>query len=283
MYLLIIDIVDYNLFCDNTYSTMPHKPIWLTLILLVVVLIITLLVYNPDIRQSWNLDRGVSSSSIDIDEIVDFESCARVVGQVQESYPRRCIWLNETFVEDIDPSLQPLNNAIDSNRDQRTMEIVLYFSSESLLQTDCGATTPVTRSIPYSSAVARASLLELFKGPNPSEGESLIGSFRGMQEVFKGITLDSDGTLTIDFDQSVTDPDDPYYFGNYGSSCSSGSWQQIYQTMQEFSSVKYVVFSIQGDPSKWAGLVSQRGCPAKQNPDENEQSYIQATKQCRSI
>ncbi len=259
---------------------MSKKPIWIISVVAVVIILSGIFIFVGVSNGVFISEDNSSRSSIDTDEVVDFESCVKVVGQVQESYPRRCVWLNETFVEKIDPSLEPVGGSGDSSSSQRTMKIDVYFTSQDLLEENCGATAKVTRDVPFSSSVARVSLQELFKGPQPSEGGQLIGSFEGMQEGFKDIKLDSDGTLTIDFNNTVLDTSKSYYLGNYGSSCGSGSWQQIYQTMKQFPNVKYVVFSVEGDERKWADMISMMGCPVNESDFSNQEQFIQSNKQC---
>jgi spore germination protein GerM len=254
---------------------MSKKPVWVILVVSFVLISGVLFGYAVSSSRVLNLSSR-NFSSINVDEVVDFESCVRVVGQVQESTPRRCIWLNEVFVEDLDTNLQPLGNSSTT----RTMQIDLYFTTESLLASDCGATTKITRTLPYSSSVANVSLQELFKGPLSTEDPNLMGSFTGMQEGFESLILDGDGTLTIDFNDLVLDQSKPYYLGNYGSSCGSGAWQQIYQTMRQFPGVRYVVFSVEGGENKWNEMVSMRGCPVEQGENESDEQFIQATKQC---
>ena len=152
-------------------------------------------------------------------------------------------------------SVSKSSNAIIPNSvNQKTTEIKLYLGDITKVDTDCGATSVVTRQIPQTEGVVKAALLELFRGETSEEkGIGLSSSFKNWQEVLASVNLKADGTLQIDLKKEVLPQKqadgsftDKYNWGTFGSSCGSGQMQQIRQTAKQFPSVKYVIFSVNG-------------------------------------
>jgi spore germination protein GerM len=148
-------------------------------------------------------------------EVANFNECLEQGGRVSTDSGYKCQINGKSY--DLDVILPKPNDNSENEPEApevgetETMRIKVYFTSQRLLDSDCGGVQEVTREIPYTRAVARASLLELFKGPSPTEkDEGLIGSFTSWQEVLKGVEMTSDGTLLIDFKDKVLDPNSPY-------------------------------------------------------------------------
>jgi spore germination protein GerM len=159
--------------------------------------------------------------------------------------------------------------------------ITVHFTSQDLLAKNCGATIPVTRQITSTQAVAKAALLELFKGPTAEEkSKGLISNFIGWEAVLDSVTIAQDGTLFINFKKQVLTSSSAQKLSDFNSSCSSGAWQQIYQTMKQFPTVKYVVFEVDGSPQAFANVVFMRGCPVTKSEGETQEQFTQAQKQC---
>lgn len=126
---------------------------------------------------------------------------------------------------------------------QETMKVRAYFNNNNLdPQISCNKVFPVERQVLKTSAVARAALEELLKGPTDKEKSD--GFFTSINPSVKiqSLTLDppaGGGTAHVDFDGQLE-----YQIG--GSCRVSAIRAQITQTLKQFSSVKNVVISING-------------------------------------
>lgn len=103
----------------------------------------------------------------------------------------------------------------------------------------CEKTYPVTRSVPKTKAVARAAIESLLKGISMEEEDH--GYFT---RINSGVKIQSlaiqNGTAYIDFNQALQD--------KVGGSCLTATIRsQITETLKQFSSVKNVVISIDGN------------------------------------
>lgn len=220
------------------------------------------------------------------EEPTSFQECLESGGEVLDTTPSSCSWEGQVFVDntekesDDDSPNQGDSGGGDSS-DRPTITIELYFTSDELLEQNCGAVQKVNRTVPFTKEVARASLLELFKGPTPEEEErGLQSSFESWTEVFQGVSLADDGTLTIDFSEEVRNFDSKYWFGKFSSACGSGQLQQIEQTVRQFPSVEYVVYTVNGNPEPWADAIVLTGCDIPKSEVADEKEYIQIQKQC---
>lgn len=103
---------------------------------------------------------------------------------------------------------------------------------------DCSQVFPVERIVLKTSAVARAALEELLKGPSETEaGEGYITTINS------GVTIQSlvveDGTVKVDFSRQLEEA--------VGGSCRvSAIRSQIENTLKQFSTVKNTAISIDG-------------------------------------
>lgn len=117
--------------------------------------------------------------------------------------------------------------------------VKVYFNNAKLdPSVSCEAVFPSERKVPKTSAVARAAIEELLKGPN--EAETAAGYTTSLNKGIKlqKITIE-DGVAKVDFDKNLDD--------NIGGSCKvSAIRAQITKTLEQFSSVKDVVISIDG-------------------------------------
>jgi hypothetical protein len=174
---------------------------------------------------------------------------------------------------------------------EQTADVTLHFTSEELLATDCGGTIPINRQIMYNTglnddsnvALARVTVMELFEGP--SEGEksviqqNLTSSFEGWGPVLESVSI-NDNVAQVNFGSDVFD--EPYSISNYGSSCGSGAWQQIIQTLIQLEAIDYVIFAIDDSPELWNTTANPRGCPVNQSPNETDEQFLQASLQCNT-
>lgn len=121
-----------------------------------------------------------------------------------------------------------------------TMSVNLYFNNTakdpSLL--DCAKVYPTARTIPYTQAVARAALEQLFLGANPKEK-----SVGFISNIPAGVKIQS---LTIENGVAKVDLSKELETG-VGGSCRTGAIRaQITETLKQFPTVKSVVISIDG-------------------------------------
>ncbi len=96
----------------------------------------------------------------------------------------------------------------------------------------------VNRTIPWTLAVGRASLLELIKGPTDSEMAAGLQTTIPAGTKVLGLQI-KDGVAYADFDRTLQQ-------GAQGSAAIYGMTQQIRLTLMQYSTVKSVVISVEG-------------------------------------
>jgi len=121
-----------------------------------------------------------------------------------------------------------------------TMKVKVYFNNNNLdPEISCNKVFPTEREIIKTPAVARAALEELLKGP--TEAETNQGFFTSINP---GVKIQSlaieNGTAKVDFDEQLQNA--------VGGSCKVSSIRaEITETLKQFSSVKNVLISINGE------------------------------------
>lgn len=124
---------------------------------------------------------------------------------------------------------------LSSSVDTDTMDVKVYFNKSIIGTESCDdIQSPVTRTISQTSGVARATLLELLKGPTASENLST--------SIPEGTTLNKievrNDTVYADFNTKLKNP---------GGSCNALAIRsQIEDTLKQFSTIKSVVISVNG-------------------------------------
>ncbi len=119
------------------------------------------------------------------------------------------------------------------------IKVKVYFNNNKLdPEVSCNKVFPVEREIPKTSAVARAVLEDLLKGP--SEKEKSEGFFTNINS---GVKIQK---LTIENDVAKVDFDEQLEFQVGGSCRVSAIHAQITQTLKQFPTVKDVIISING-------------------------------------
>lgn len=122
---------------------------------------------------------------------------------------------------------------------KETIKVKVYFNNNKLdPEVSCNKVFPVEREIPKTSAVARAVLEDLLKGP--SEKEKSEGFFTNINS---GVKIQK---LTIENDVAKVDFDEQLEFQVGGSCRVSAIHAQITQTLKQFPTVKDVIISING-------------------------------------
>jgi len=116
----------------------------------------------------------------------------------------------------------------------------VYFSNRKLDPTGskCEVVYPTFRTISRTTAVGRAALTELLKGPTPAEVASGIFTSLNPGAKLQGLTIEN-GVARVDFSSELGQ--------EVGGAClTSAIRAQITETLKQFSTVKSVVISING-------------------------------------
>ncbi|MBP9771156.1 GerMN domain-containing protein [Candidatus Gracilibacteria bacterium] len=122
-----------------------------------------------------------------------------------------------------------------------TMIVKVYFNNPEIdpnWDFECSNVLAVERTIPKTESVAAAALTELLKGPTDAEKAKGYVSNINADVKIQGITI-KDSVAKVDFNDQLQ-----YQAG--GSCKTSAIIAQITQTLKQFSSVKEVVISING-------------------------------------
>ena len=142
---------------------------------------------------------------------------------------------------------------------QQTMTIKVYFHNEKFNpnQIDCTKVFPTTRTITKTKAVARAALDELFKGVTPEEEKNQFGSFphENTKDILKSLNVKGK-VAYVNFNKSVYEK-----LGNTTSSCGSGFYSTIDATLKQFSTIKTVVYAIEGSTADFYDWQQVGECP----------------------
>lgn len=119
------------------------------------------------------------------------------------------------------------------------LEVKIYFPNEKMGSTsDCTLVYPVNRTIPYTQAVGRVALEQLFKGLTQEEEE--YGYFTNINDGVKiqSLTI-SNGIARVDLSEDLE--------REVGGSCRVTSIRaQIERTLNQFPTVDTVIISIDG-------------------------------------
>ena len=121
----------------------------------------------------------------------------------------------------------------------KTTTVDVYFRNSRMVSRDCSAAYPVKRSMAETSAVGRASVYELLKGPTADEKK--LGY---LSQIPAGTTLSSlvisNGVAKADFSASLTATRYP---------CVDGAMvRQISQTLEQFDTVDSAEITVVGTP-----------------------------------
>lgn len=122
-----------------------------------------------------------------------------------------------------------------------TMAVFVYFTDPAQQNLapkyDCGAVWGATRFVPKTAAPARAALEELLRGPTDQE-KVLYPTSINSGVVIQKLTIEN-GVAKVDFNNQLQN--------GVGGSCKVTAIRaQITRTLQQFSTVKSVVISING-------------------------------------
>lgn len=140
-----------------------------------------------------------------------------------------------------------------------TTKIKVYFLNEKDDPNieDCTAVKPTIREIPKTAGIARAALIELFKGVNADEKARGFVSFdpESTSNILKGLKI-KNRVAFVNFDDVVYEK-----LGNATTSCGSGFFTSIESTLKQFPSIKKVVYAVEGDTNGFYEWVQVGECP----------------------
>lgn len=139
-----------------------------------------------------------------------------------------------------------------------TMTIKVYFHPDKLDPNveDCLKVAPVNRTIPKTTAVATAALLELFKGPTAAEAKEYSGF--GPPEtngILKSVNVKK-GAAYVNFTKVVFQQ-----MGSATSSCGGGFFSSVDATLMQFPTIKKVFYAIEGNTNDFYEWVQVGECP----------------------
>ena len=141
----------------------------------------------------------------------------------------------------------------------QTMKIRLFFhnTKEDPEMLDCNKVYEVERTIPKTKAVATAALNELFKGVNA--GEKAQGFTSIPPEATKGILK----RINIKKRIAYVNFNDVVYeqMGVATTSCGSGYFASVEQTLKQFPTIEKVVYAIEGSPRDFYEWIQVGECP----------------------
>lgn len=125
-----------------------------------------------------------------------------------------------------------------------TMTVKAYFMNDNLdPQISCDKVFSVQRTVPKTQAVAIAALEELLKGPTNEEKSSGFNTAINDGVKIQSLTIEN-GVAKVDFNQQLQE--------KVGGSCRvTAIRKQIEETLKQFSSVKDVVISIDGNSNQY--------------------------------
>jgi len=141
-----------------------------------------------------------------------------------------------------------------------TTTVKLFFSNEKLGNSDgCdGQVFAVTRRIPKTTAVAKATLEELFKGPTEAEKNKGYSSF--FSEDTKSILISvkvKRGAAFVNLKGEVVEK-----LGSATTSCGGNAYDaSLEKTLKQFPSIKKIFFAIEGSPADYYDWMQIGECP----------------------
>ncbi|MFA5080735.1 MAG: GerMN domain-containing protein [Candidatus Paceibacterota bacterium] len=126
------------------------------------------------------------------------------------------------------------------NANQNFIKVKVYFANDNLdKDVTCSRVFPVERDVEKTEAIARTALEELFKGVNEKEEASNYRTALNLGVKINKLTI-VDGVAKVDLSEELDK--------SVGGSCRvSLIRKQIEETLKQFSNVKSVIISINGD------------------------------------
>lgn len=143
---------------------------------------------------------------------------------------------------------------------QRTMQIRVYYPNTKRNSADCGPPVyPVRRTIPKTTAVAKAALEQLFAGPTAEEQAK--GFYSDFSDATKTLLI-SVNIKNRNAYVNMRDLTGSSSIGNFTTSCGgSNFYGQVESTLKQFPGIRKVFFAFDGDPSHFYDWMQVGECP----------------------
>ncbi|CAN5456007.1 hypothetical protein BH10ACI2_BH10ACI2_18150 [soil metagenome] len=140
-----------------------------------------------------------------------------------------------------------------------TMKIKVFFHNEKLNpeMQDCNKAFPATRTIPKTTAPARAALDELFKGATDEEKAKGFWSFdrESTTGVVKSLNVKNKAAY-LNFTKLAFEK-----LGNATTSCGGGFFAMVEETLMQFPTIKKVYYAVEGNTNDFYEWVQVGDCP----------------------
>ncbi len=142
----------------------------------------------------------------------------------------------------------------------QTMTIKIFLSNDRLNPNidDCNKVFPVNRTIPKTTATAKAALMELFKGATKDEETN---GYSGMptsetEGILKSINV-KNGAAYVNFTERLLTQ-----MGTATTSCGSGQYfGAIEETLTQFPTIKKVYYAVNGNANDFYEWAQVGDCP----------------------
>ena len=140
------------------------------------------------------------------------------------------------------------------------MQIKVYFPNTKRNDADCGVPVyPVRRTIPKTTAVAKAALEQLFAGPTAEEQAK--GFYSDFSDAIKSLLI-SVNIKNRNAYVNMRDLSGTSSIGNFTTSCGgSNFFGQVESTLKQFPGIRKVFFAFEGDPSHFYDWMQVGECP----------------------
>lgn len=143
---------------------------------------------------------------------------------------------------------------------EQTTKIRLYFPNSKRDSGACAVPVyPVTRTIPKTSALAKATLEQLFAGPTSEEQAK--GFYSDFSDATKNLLISINIKNRYAY-VNMRDLSATSSIGNFTTSCGgSNFFGQVETTLKQFPAVRKVFFAFEGDPSHFYDWMQIGECP----------------------
>ena len=140
-----------------------------------------------------------------------------------------------------------------------TTTVKVFFHSEKLNpeMADCNKAFPTKRTIPKTTAPARAALDELFKGATEEEKAKGFWSFdpESTTGIVKSLNVKNKAAY-LNFTKRAFET-----LGNATTSCGGGFFAMVEKTLTQFPTIKKVYYAVEGNTNDFYEWVQVGECP----------------------
>jgi spore germination protein GerM len=143
----------------------------------------------------------------------------------------------------------------------KTTTVKLFFPNSKMDKSDCAVKVfPVTRAIPQTVSIARATLQQLFAGPTADEQAK--GYYSDFSDETKTLLISVNVKNQAAYVNLKDLTTSTTKLGNFTTTCgSSNFFGQVESTLKQFPSIKKVYFAFEGDPAYFYDWIQIGECP----------------------